>query len=113
MSSNGKISEVFNYFGNDRNSSAKKTPKRLLHFSRLDIRGWGGEDVDLFKKMVADPDLEVMSMVDPDLIHIYHKRGCDVNLSKDQYAMCVGAWAETLGSQLQVASLYIDSHRDG
>nr|CAB3230942.1 chondroitin sulfate synthase 3-like [Phallusia mammillata] len=80
---------------------------------RLDIRGWGGEDVDLFKKMVADPDLDVMSMVDPDLIHIYHKRGCDVNLASDQYAMCIGAWAETLGSKMEVASLYLDgkSHK--
>ncbi|XP_076820934.1 chondroitin sulfate synthase 3-like [Clavelina lepadiformis] len=78
---------------------------------RLDIRGWGGEDVDLFKKMVADTQLDVMSIVDPDLIHIYHKRGCDIELASDQYDMCVGAWAETLGSQVEIASLYLDSHR--
>ena len=79
---------------------------------RLDIKGWGGEDVDLFKKMVADKDLDVMSTVDKDLIHIYHSRGCDITLAPDQYTMCVGAWAETLGSQLQVATLYLENHMD-
>ena len=53
-----------------------------------------------------------MSTVDNDLIHIYHSRGCDVKLASDQYAMCVGAWAETLGSQVQVATLYLDNHKD-
>uniref|UniRef100_H2YKP6 Hexosyltransferase n=1 Tax=Ciona savignyi TaxID=51511 RepID=H2YKP6_CIOSA len=79
---------------------------------RLDIRGWGGEDVDLLKKMIAHPTLDVMSIVDYDLIHIYHKRGCDVTLAADQYAMCVGAWAETLGSQLEVGTLYLNSHNE-
>ena len=81
-------------------------------FCRLDIKGWGGEDVDLFKKMVGDKDLDVMSVVDPDLIHIYHSRGCDVKLASDQYAMCVGAWSETLGSRLQVATLYLENHKN-
>nr|XP_002131646.1 chondroitin sulfate synthase 3-like isoform X1 [Ciona intestinalis] len=77
---------------------------------RLDIKGWGGEDVDLFKKMISDPHINVMSIVDADLMHIYHKRGCDVTLAPDQYAMCVGAWAETLGSQRQVGTLYLNKH---
>ena len=59
--------------------------------------------------MVADPVLDVMWIVDPDLIHIYHKRGCDKNLAGDQYAMCIGAWAETLGSSYEIASLYLDA----
>ena len=80
-----------------------------LFYFRLDIKGWGGEDVDLFKKAVADADLEVMWIVDPDVVHIYHKRGCDKTLAADQYAMCIGAWAETLGSSYEIASLYLDA----
>lgn len=74
---------------------------------KLDIEGWGGEDVDLYKKFLADPVIEVFAAVDRDLIHIYHSRNCDFNLPHDQYRMCVGAWAETLGSQAEVSSLYL------
>ena len=80
-------------------------------FSRLDIKGWGGEDVDLFQKMVADPDLEVMWMVDKELVHIYHSHGCDPKLASHQYAMCIGAWSDSLGSQLQLATLFLDHRR--
>ena len=70
----------------------------------LNIEGWGGEDVDFYQRVIAS-GLDVMSAVEPSLIHVYHNRGCDVTLSHDQYKMCVGAWAETLGSHLEVGLL--------
>lgn len=73
----------------------------------LDIVGWGGEDVNLFKKFIASPAITVMSTVDPDLIHIYHSRACDPTLSPDQYRMCMGSLSETIGSQTQLSSLYL------
>lgn len=74
---------------------------------RLDISGWGGEDVDLYKKFVSDTEIQVFSAVDPNLIHIYHNRGCDPNLASDQYRMCVGSWSEMLGSQIEIANLHL------
>ena len=78
---------------------------------RLDIKGWGVEDVDLYKRFVTSP-LEIMSVVDRDLQHIYHKRTCDVKLESVQYQRCIGAWAEMLASQLQTGLLYeaLQSH---
>nr|CAB3230931.1 chondroitin sulfate synthase 3-like [Phallusia mammillata] len=69
--------------------------------------GWGGEDVDFYKKVLADPDLTVMSAVDPDLIHVFHPRRCDIALPSDQLRMCFGAWADGIGSQMNLAALLL------
>ncbi|XP_039249648.2 chondroitin sulfate synthase 1-like [Styela clava] len=88
-------------------TSMYKSDYKKVGGFKLDIEGWGGEDVDLYKKFISDPDIEVFSAVDQDLIHVYHSRGCDPDLPHDQYRMCVGAWAETLGSQMEVSALYL------
>ena len=73
-----------------------------------DIKGWGGEDVAIFKNFVADHEIEVLHSVEPDLVHRFHKKNCDKNaLSHEQYRMCMGAQADTIGNKQQLAMLYL------
>jgi len=57
------------------------------------------EDVDLFEKFVAHPDIEVFRAADPGVIHVYHRINCDPNLPVIQYTQCQGSKASILGSQ--------------
>ena len=63
------------------------------------IKGWGLEDVDIFEKFVANPEIEVFRAADPGVIHVYHQVNCDPNLSVIQYTQCQGSKASILASQ--------------
>ena len=63
------------------------------------IKGWGLEDVDLFEKFVAHPEISVLRAADPGLIHVYHKINCDPNLSIIQHSQCQSSKASILASQ--------------
>jgi len=63
------------------------------------IRGWGLEDVDLYKKFVDHPDIEVFRAADPGVIHVYHRINCDPSLPVIQYTQCQSSKASILGSQ--------------
>ena len=80
------------------------------------IHGWGGEDVEFFKKMVEkeklDGKFQVMHSVEPGLVHKYHERVCDKGLTSDQFRMCVGAMADTLGNKQQLGVLYLDKNKN-
>ncbi|XP_019630466.1 PREDICTED: chondroitin sulfate synthase 3-like [Branchiostoma belcheri] len=67
----------------------------------LDIRGWGGEDVELYERHVKS-DLQVFRAMDPALVHRYHSKTCDPALTRDQYRMCVGALSENMASKAQL-----------
>ncbi|XP_066301800.1 chondroitin sulfate synthase 1-like [Branchiostoma lanceolatum] len=67
----------------------------------LDIRGWGGEDVELYERHVKS-DLQVFRAMDPALVHRYHGKTCDPALTRDQYRMCVGSLSETMASKAQL-----------
>ncbi|XP_002730458.2 chondroitin sulfate synthase 3-like [Saccoglossus kowalevskii] len=56
----------------------------------LDIKGWGNEDLDLYEKFVRS-NLTVFRVLDIELIHTYHPKYCDSNLSTTQYNMCLGS----------------------
>ncbi|XP_077979018.1 chondroitin sulfate synthase 1-like [Glandiceps talaboti] len=64
--------------------------------------GWGGEDVELYNRFIKS-NVKVFRAVDPALIHHYHNRSCDPELSADQYRMCIGALADSIGSKSQLA----------
>lgn len=70
----------------------------------LDIKGWGGEDVDLYIKHVKS-NLKVFRAADPALIHLYHSKACAKDLTPDQMRMCVDSTAETFGSRQQLGKL--------
>ncbi|XP_013421398.1 chondroitin sulfate synthase 1 [Lingula anatina] len=72
----------------------------------LSITGWGGEDVDLYLKHVKS-DLKVFRAMDPSLIHVYHSRSCDPNLTKEQLRMCIDSMAEGYGSKTQLAKMVL------
>ncbi|XP_070565711.1 chondroitin sulfate synthase 1-like [Ptychodera flava] len=77
------------------------------------IRGWGGEDVDLYKRFIRHPHIKVFRAVDPALVHHYHEKSCDPELSADQYRMCVGSLSESIGSKSQLAKKILGLTRHG
>ncbi|CAK9296181.1 unnamed protein product [Gordionus sp. m RMFG-2023] len=68
----------------------------------LNITGWGAEDVDLYEKHVKS-DLKVFRSMDPDLLHLYHKKYCDFKLNDEQYNMCIDTKSESHGSKEQLS----------
>ena len=97
-----------------------------------DVKGWGLEDVKFLEKIIhssyhvqnqillniADGksdqetndltsiNLNVFRSPDQSLIHIFHRIICDQNLDKDQYRMCLGTRANTLGSHKLMKQKY-------
>ena len=75
------------------------------------IHGWGQEDVDLYDRTVACPDLTVFRAPDPDFVHVFHPIACDDSkLTEKQKKMCVGTRAGTYASQRRLARYWIDHH---
>ncbi|CAG7724432.1 unnamed protein product [Allacma fusca] len=62
------------------------------------IQGWGKEDVSLYEKFISETNLTIFRAPDPQLFHVYHDITCDDQLSSQQYEMCLGTQANTLGS---------------
>nr|XP_045588345.1 chondroitin sulfate synthase 1-like [Procambarus clarkii] len=61
------------------------------------ILGWGGEDVDLFEKVLRR-GIQIFRSADPGLVHIFHHVDCDRNLESSQYQMCLGTRYSTYGA---------------
>ena len=47
----------------------------FLHYARR--AGWGGEDLDLYRRFLTQTDLEVFRSITPGLFHVYHEKKCD------------------------------------
>ncbi len=56
--------------------------------------------------------MQVVRAADPGLIHVFHKKSCDPDLSAEQYRMCVGALAEGIGSKQQLGRMILDESED-
>ena len=70
-----------------------------------DIVGWGGEDVDLYEKVIK-AGFEVLRVPDPGLIHRWHSKVCSSDLDETQYADCMYSKAENYADR-QELSRYI------
>lgn len=73
----------------------------------LSIKGWGGEDVDLYEKLVKS-DIEMMRSVDEGIYHIFHLKECNPALSPEQYQSCMNSKISTSGSQKQLGNIIIE-----
>ena len=68
----------------------------------FDISGWGGEDVDLFERVLAT-GIDVLKSPDPSLRHRYHEKMCSLSLDANQFAMCLSSRNEGIADRMQLA----------
>ncbi|KAK7826315.1 hypothetical protein U0070_021329 [Myodes glareolus] len=54
----------------------------------LEVKGWGGEDVHLYRKYLHG-DLIVIRTPVPGLFHLWHEKHCADELTPEQYRMCI------------------------
>ena len=70
----------------------------------VDMKGWGGEDVYLYKKYLQS-DLKVIRVPDAGIFHTYHPKECSEDLTAEQYHMCIGSKARSEASHSQLGRL--------
>ncbi|XP_075466538.1 chondroitin sulfate N-acetylgalactosaminyltransferase 2 [Ascaphus truei] len=54
----------------------------------LEVKGWGGEDVHLYRKYLHGEMMVVRTPV-PGLFHLWHEKHCADELTPEQYRMCI------------------------
>ena len=74
-----------------------------------EIRGWGEEDVELFKA-VLQSDLEVFRSPDPGLLHRWHRKVCDEDKITDKKALyhCKRSRGENIADRIELANYILD-----
>lgn len=75
----------------------------------LTIKGWGMEDVKLYRNYLASK-LTVVRAYDRGLFHIYHKKQCQRNLADNQFVSCLQSKAVSEGSHKQMGMLAFGQH---
>ncbi|XP_046861386.1 chondroitin sulfate N-acetylgalactosaminyltransferase 1-like [Xenia sp. Carnegie-2017] len=66
------------------------------------IKGWGGEDVGLYRKLIKT-DIRIIRATDRGLFHIYHPKKCDPSLP--QYLSCLTVKVRSEGAHMQMSRL--------
>ncbi|XP_065656157.1 chondroitin sulfate N-acetylgalactosaminyltransferase 1 [Hydra vulgaris] len=74
----------------------------------LSIKGWGGEDVMLYKQYLRTK-MTVIRAYDRNLMHIYHAKSCIKTLSDEQFISCLQSKAVSEGSHKQLGMLAFGS----
>uniref|UniRef100_A0A8D0GTW5 Hexosyltransferase n=1 Tax=Sphenodon punctatus TaxID=8508 RepID=A0A8D0GTW5_SPHPU len=70
----------------------------------LDIKGWGGEDVHLYRKYLHSNLIVVRTPV-RGLFHLWHEKQCVDELTSEQYKMCMQSKAMNEASHGQLGML--------
>lgn len=70
----------------------------------LDIKGWGGEDVHLYRKYLHSNLIVVRTPV-RGLFHLWHEKRCLDELTPEQYKMCMQSKAMNEASHGQLGML--------
>lgn len=70
----------------------------------LDIKGWGGEDVHLYRKYLHSNLIVVRTPV-RGLFHLWHEKRCVDELTPEQYKMCMQSKAMNEASHGQLGML--------
>ena len=73
----------------------------------LEIEGWGGEDVDLFEKVLKS-GREVMRVPDAGLTHRWHPKICNKQLPKTQMEQCLSSQGENLADRVELARYLLE-----
>lgn len=78
----------------------------------LSIKGWGSEDVLLYRKYCRSPKYQSIRTPVNTLFHHWHPKHCDKALSLEQYNACLRTRSITEGSQIQLGMLYLQEKGD-
>ena len=70
----------------------------------LSIKGWGGEDVKLYRSYLAS-NLVVIRAADRGIFHIWHPKFCSRNLTHAQFLSCIKSKVKSEGSHSQLGLL--------
>ncbi|XP_072881501.1 chondroitin sulfate N-acetylgalactosaminyltransferase 2 [Hemitrygon akajei] len=70
----------------------------------LDVKGWGGEDVHLYRRYLHS-DLIVVRTPVSSLFHLWHEKHCADELTPEQYRMCIQSKAMNEASQAHLGML--------
>lgn len=70
----------------------------------LEVKGWGGEDVHLYRKYLHG-DLIVIRTPVPGLFHLWHEKHCADELTPEQYRMCIQSKAMNEASHSHLGML--------
>lgn len=74
----------------------------------LSIKGWGGEDIALYKQYLHS-SMTIIRAYDPNIFHIYHAKNCRKTLSDAQFISCLQSKAIAEGSHKQLGMLAFGS----
>lgn len=70
----------------------------------LDVKGWGVEDVHLYRKYLRS-DLIVTRTPVSSLFHLWHEKQCADELTPEQYRMCIQSKAMNEASHSHLGML--------